>query len=227
MNAIDHDLKWTRPLVRRNGPPPADVHHHTAGSNAETIEQIHAAHIRRGMSGCGYHYVVYRDGSIHRGRPEWAMGGHTYRHGDCLGICAVGNYDKLLNRMPAAQRNSIRQLTQDIKRRYPVIRHRRHRDMSSNATACPGRNYPFSYVTAPAIAVVRPAQYPALKRAMVRYAKAARPPIPGSAGVNFLPVWGRPARTLAWYVSTRIHASQPSVPQTTKPTRALYDSLLG
>jgi len=40
---------------------------------------------------CGYHYIVRRDGTIERGRPEYAVGAHCHGHNeDSIGIVWVG-----------------------------------------------------------------------------------------------------------------------------------------
>ncbi len=41
-----------------------------------TVEQIREWHKGNGWSDIGYHYVIYRDGSIHVGRPESVSGAH-------------------------------------------------------------------------------------------------------------------------------------------------------
>jgi N-acetyl-anhydromuramyl-L-alanine amidase AmpD len=68
--------------------------------------------------------------------------------------------------------------------------------------------------------------YPALKRAMVAYAKAATPPIPLPPMVlSFAPTWGDAAKELARRVTRRIHADHPAVPFSTQPTPELYAML--
>lgn len=39
-------------------------------NQTSTVEQIMRWHKKRGFQTIGYHWVVYRDGSIHAGRPE-------------------------------------------------------------------------------------------------------------------------------------------------------------
>ena len=45
-----------------------------------TVEQIRKMHLARGFSDIGYHYVIYRDGSIHKGRDEAKSGAHCTGH---------------------------------------------------------------------------------------------------------------------------------------------------
>ena len=68
--------------------------HHSAGNQKATVESIHAYHRdSRGWAGIGYHYLIYPDGSIHRGRPEAMRGAHAGQANDwALGVCVVGDY---------------------------------------------------------------------------------------------------------------------------------------
>lgn len=60
-----------------------------------TVEDIDLWHRRRGYSCIGYHYVIYLDGSIHYGRPEYRVGAHCKNHNiDSIGICYIGGLDK-------------------------------------------------------------------------------------------------------------------------------------
>lgn len=140
---ISKSYRWAHPLVHRIGGPPGIVWHHAAGTGSPNA--IHATHLRIGDSGIAYHYYVRRDGRIYRGRPEWAMGAHCLGHNNWLGVCAEGNYD-VVREMPAKQLRSLQWLHDDIHRRRKGIVDRRHKNMSGNATACPGRYYPYSKV---------------------------------------------------------------------------------
>lgn len=60
-----------------------------------TVEDIDRWHARRGFGKrgihIGYHYVVYRDGSLHTGRPLEDEGAHTLHHNaHSIGICYIG-----------------------------------------------------------------------------------------------------------------------------------------
>lgn len=41
-----------------------------------TVAQIDRWHKERGFDCIGYHYVIYRDGSVHKGRSEERQGAH-------------------------------------------------------------------------------------------------------------------------------------------------------
>ena len=45
-----------------------------------TVADIDRMHRAKGWKCIGYHYVVYRDGSVHEGRPVAEVGAHVYGH---------------------------------------------------------------------------------------------------------------------------------------------------
>ena len=47
-----------------------------------TVQQIDQWHRQRGFRCIGYHFVIYRDGSIHKGRPIEQVGAHTSGHNE-------------------------------------------------------------------------------------------------------------------------------------------------
>jgi hypothetical protein len=56
------------------------VLHHTGGNDIDaSAEEIHGWHFNNGWAGIRYHYVIRKDGTIERCRPEWAIGSHAYR----------------------------------------------------------------------------------------------------------------------------------------------------
>lgn len=61
-----------------------------------TVEAIRQYHIKsRGWSDIGYHYVIYRDGSIHDGRDVNVSGAHCSGHNShSIGICYIGGLEK-------------------------------------------------------------------------------------------------------------------------------------
>jgi len=86
--------------------------------------QIDTWHRQRGFHlGIGYHYVIRRDGSIEKGRPEWLIGAHCMNHNaHSIGICYEGGLD--IRGDPAdtrteAQKVAMRQLLEDLHERYP------------------------------------------------------------------------------------------------------------
>jgi N-acetylmuramoyl-L-alanine amidase len=56
-----------------------------------SVDAIDRWHKERKFTCIGYQYVIYRDGSIHEGRPERAVGGHCFNHNSIsIGICYIG-----------------------------------------------------------------------------------------------------------------------------------------
>jgi len=230
VKVIEHGWKWVRPLGRRSGGPPHIVVHHQAGTGS--TEAIHRLHLANGWSGIGYHYHVRLDGSVHRGRPEWAIGAHSPKANDSVGICFEGNYETRKT-MPARQLASGRELLTDLRRRYPKATVKRHKDFVP--TACPGKYFPLAALTkaAPtpsAPALVAKAKIPVLKQRMLRYALVNGVSLADCAGLGIVDskgqpstVWGDVAKRLAW----RVSGALTGVEQGTQPTAALWKALGG
>ena len=103
--------------------------------------QIDTWHRQRGFHlGIGYHYVIRRDGSIEKGRPEWLIGAHCMNHNaHSIGICYEGGLD--IRGDPAdtrteAQKVAMRQLLEDLHERYPRAVIVGHHDLNPHK-ACP------------------------------------------------------------------------------------------
>lgn len=143
MNVIEEKYDWAYALTPRKTTTLL-VLHHEAGSGT-TAQQIHNYHKNvNKWAGIAYHYYVRKDGSVYRGRPENMIGGHCLNYNYCsIGICFEGNFEN--EQMGQAQIDAGWELIADILRRYPGISVRRHKDL--NATACPGRNFPFDVLT--------------------------------------------------------------------------------
>ena len=139
---VSQKWKWRGVLLPRVGPPPEIIYHHAAATSA-SAEQIHSGHLARGFTGIGYHYYIRKSGIVYVGRPLWAVGAHASGHNRSIGVCCEGNYevDKI---MPAEQLGALLWLRDELARKYPKARRVRHRDV--NATACPGRYFPWSLV---------------------------------------------------------------------------------
>lgn len=58
------------------------------------VNTIRKWHLQRGFSDIGYHYVIYRDGSIHDGRDVNISGAHCTNHNaKSIGVCYIGGLD--------------------------------------------------------------------------------------------------------------------------------------
>ena len=51
-----------------------------------TVADIDKMHRAKGWKSIGYHYVIYRDGSVHEGRPVTEVGAHVYGQLDRRGL---------------------------------------------------------------------------------------------------------------------------------------------
>lgn len=141
---VPHDWNWSGSLTRRTGRPTFIVVHNAAAVTA-TPGAIHSWHLARGFRGFGYHLYVRKDGSVHQGRPLWAMGAHTMHYNDQVGICCEGNYDTE-KKMPAKQLASLKAAIAYAKKKTGARIVKGHREMPNNATSCPGRNFPLNAI---------------------------------------------------------------------------------
>ena len=103
--------------------------------------QIDSWHRKRGFHlGIGYHYVIRRDGAIESGRPEWMVGAHCKNHNaHSIGVCYEGGLDirgQPADTRTAEQKAAMRQLLEDLHRRYPRAVIVGHHDLNP-LKACP------------------------------------------------------------------------------------------
>lgn len=116
--------------------------HHAEAKNC-TIEDIHSWHLNNGWSGCGYHFLVRKDGSIWRGRPENKLGAHTGNHNTgSLGICFEGTFNT--ETMTETQIKSGQELITYLCDKYGLLKANVYKHKDFNSTDCPGNNFPFS-----------------------------------------------------------------------------------
>ena len=105
-----------------------------------TVEDITRCHKARGFATIGYHYVIYRDGSIHEGRPLEQIGAHCVGHNKhSIGICYIGGCASdgktpKDTRTPE-QKEALLSLLRRLKARFPNATIHGHRDFA--AKACP------------------------------------------------------------------------------------------
>jgi hypothetical protein len=118
------------------------VIHHTGCNDIDaSAEQIHGWHINNGWSGIGYHYVIRKDGTIERGRPEWAIGSHAYgENSHTIGIHLSGDFEQAEPTSDQIERCA--ELVADICDRYglPIDRDHVVGHGELMATSCPGTN---------------------------------------------------------------------------------------
>jgi len=138
MQIIEHNnLDWSRGLTPRAKTTDLILHH--SGSSYATVEDIDTYHKGKGWSGIAYHYLVRKDGTVHRGRPENTIGGHTYGFNSAsIGICFEGHFSK--ETMSDIQIKAGQDLIADIQTRYTFKHIGVHREY--NPTECAGNNFP-------------------------------------------------------------------------------------
>lgn len=92
-----------------------------------TVDTIRSWHLANGWKDIGYHYVVYRDGTIHAGRPEAQVGSHVAGHNSgTLGIVYVGGVASdgktPKDTRTSQQRAALLDLAKALIAKYPAIK---------------------------------------------------------------------------------------------------------
>lgn len=117
-----------------------------------TVDEIRRQHTApvsrggRGWSDIGYHYVIYRDGTIHEGRNIDLIGAHCTGHNShSIGIAYVGGVEnrpgvpyaqlKPKDTRTEEQRAALLSLLLDLRKIYPSAKIHGHRDFANKA--CP------------------------------------------------------------------------------------------
>lgn len=114
-----------------------------------TVEQCRKDHKAQGWSDIGYHYLIYRDGTVHEGRDVDIIGAHCSKGGHntySIGVCYVGGLEskpgtpysqlKPKDTRTDAQKFALMSLLIDLKKLYPYAKIYGHRDFD-NSKACP------------------------------------------------------------------------------------------
>lgn len=118
------------------------VIHHTGCNDIDaSAEQIHGWHLGQGWSGIGYHFVIRKNGTVERGRPEWAIGSHAYgENSHTLGIHLSGDFEQA--QPTQAQLESCAVLLANLCTDYGIPIDRDHIVGHGElmATSCPGTN---------------------------------------------------------------------------------------
>lgn len=113
-----------------------------------TVDEIRKWHKQRGFNDIGYHYVIYRDGSVHTGRDVNIAGAHCTNHNSySVGVCYVGGMDKANKKAKdtrtAAQKKALLDLLKKLKSLYPMAKIHGHRDFANKE--CPSFNATLEY----------------------------------------------------------------------------------
>lgn len=143
MKIIDTGLKFAQ-LTKRSKTEEIVLHHAAGNGDVQSIHKMHKN--VNGWAGIGYHFYVRKDGSIYKGRPLDTVGAHAYgSNSNSIGICFEGNFET--EEMSIAQKASGAELVSWVMDRYPsIVRVTRH--SAHNATACPGKYFPFEDIIA-------------------------------------------------------------------------------
>ncbi len=140
MNINERTYSLNGTLEKRAKTDSIYLHHAVYNGPVEDIDRMHK---NKGWTCIGYHFYVRKDGSIYRGRREDTVGAHAYGYNrTSLGICAEGNFE--IDTMSEAQKKAIIELVSYLKNKYGITKVLRHKDV--NATACPGKNYPYKEI---------------------------------------------------------------------------------
>ena len=113
-----------------------------------TVADITRWHKARGFRTIGYHYVIYRDGSVHTGRPLEQAGAHCLKHNaHSIGVCYIGGV-ATDGRTPKdtrtpEQKDALVKLLKDLHVRFPHATIHGHRDFA--AKACPSFDATLEY----------------------------------------------------------------------------------
>jgi N-acetylmuramoyl-L-alanine amidase len=99
-----------------------------------TVDDIRRWHKEQGWSDIGYHYVIYRDGSIHEGRDVRYSGAHCTGHNaNSIGVVYIGGVDKdkkVKDTRTKAQKRALLQVMRTLRAAYPSARIYGHRDFA-------------------------------------------------------------------------------------------------
>lgn len=140
IDIVETNLKFNS-LSERSYTDQIVIHHTGCNDIDASAEQIHGWHLNQGWAGIGYHYVVRKDGTIERGRPEWAVGSHAYgENSHTIGIHLSGDFEQA--EPTSKQVEKCAMLIADIADRYGLPINRDtvvgHGELMS--TDCPGTN---------------------------------------------------------------------------------------
>ena len=105
-----------------------------------TVKDIDEWHRQRGFKCIGYHYVIYLDGTVHKGRDESEVGAHCSGHNSfSIGICYIGGLDvngKPKDTRTDKQKAAIKSLVAELKLKYPAATIHGHNEFANKACPC-------------------------------------------------------------------------------------------
>lgn len=108
-----------------------------------TVEEVRRQHKAHGWADVGYHYIIYRDGTVHLGRDVDISGAHVSGYNaNSIGVAYVGGLEnrpgvayknlKAKDTRTDAQKASLLALLMDLRKLYPKAKIQGHRDFSKD-----------------------------------------------------------------------------------------------
>ncbi len=145
VNIIETNLRFTD-LSRRQVTDMIVIHHTGSVKDYDfSAAKVHEMHLGQGWAGIGYHFVIRKDGTIERGRPDWTVGSHTYGHNwHALGIHLSGDFNAAYP--TDKQIEACAMLIAHLCEKYDIEINRKHikghgeLDASVTTVGCPGKN---------------------------------------------------------------------------------------
>jgi len=143
MKVIEHTYKWKRNITLRKKTTRIILHCSATPEGREIdVQTIHKWHLAKDWAGIGYNYIIYADGSIHRGRPKGASGAHTTNlNHTSIGICYIGGMDKenkkAKDTRTQAQKDSMMWLVKVLMPQYGLTLNDVHGHYEFANKACP------------------------------------------------------------------------------------------
>ena len=102
---------------------------------------VHRWHLDRGWIGCGYNFIITRDGTIWECRPENSIGAHCTGHNTkSIGICYIGGLDEKGNpkdTRTTEQKKSLLELVRYLMEKYNLTTDKIHCHNEYANKACP------------------------------------------------------------------------------------------
>lgn len=107
-----------------------------------TVADITQWHKERGFKTIGYHYVVYRDGTVHNGRPVEQIGAHCEGYNkNSIGVCYIGGLTAdgktPKDTRTSEQKEALYQLCYDLMDRFNIGIENIHCHNEYAKKACP------------------------------------------------------------------------------------------
>lgn len=116
-----------------------------------TVSDIKRWHLQRGFSDIGYHWVVYRDGTIVSGRSESISGAHCTGHNSIsIGVCYIGGCASdgktPKDTRTSAQKESLIKILKNLKSKYSKASIHGHREFANKDCPSFDAKKEYSYI---------------------------------------------------------------------------------